>query len=258
VFAGLVGGVSTLVDALVEDLRRRGVSLRLGCTVRELAETAGGYRLTCGPVPTPETLDADAVLLAAPAPAAGRLLGSLLDAAPAFAAIPYASMAVVTLVVHGLSSNGSGVLVPPGELPTIKAMTYSSAKWEWVAERAQRRWGAGVTVVRASVGRWGEAALLQLDDAGLQARTFAEARTVPGWAGVRLITGRVSRWGGGLPQYVLDHRRVVDGLRQDLARHPRLAVAGAALDGVGIAACLASAAAAADKIIAELEPVGVE
>jgi len=233
------------------------VTLRLGCTVRELTRTPAGYTLTCGPVPASETIEADAVLLAAPAPATGRLLGPLVESAGAFAAIPYASMAVVTLVVHGLTTDGSGVLVPPGELPTIKAMTYSSAKWEWVAERARRRWGEGITVVRASVGRWGEADLLQLEDSALQARTFAEARTVPGWAHARLVTGRVTRWGGGLPQYLLDHRRLVDGLRDELVRHPGLAVAGAALDGVGIAACLGSAAAAADKISAEVSPVGV-
>jgi oxygen-dependent protoporphyrinogen oxidase len=258
VFAGLVGGVSTLVDALVDDLRRRGVTLRLGCTVRELSESASGYALMCGPIPAPETTDADAVLLATPAAAMGRLLRPVLASAGAFAAIPYASMAVVTLVVHRLTADGSGVLVPPGELPTIKALTYSSAKWAWVAEQARRRWGEDIMVVRASVGRWGEADLLQLDDSSLQARTFAEARTVPGWGAARLVTGRVTRWGGGLPQYLLDHRRLVDGLRDDLDHHPRLAIAGAALDGVGIAACLRSAAMAASKIVAGPRPSGVE
>jgi oxygen-dependent protoporphyrinogen oxidase len=50
---------------------------------------------------------------------------------------------------------------------------------------------------------------------------------------------------------------LVDGLRRGLDRHPGLAVAGAALDGVGIAACLASAKTAADKISTDLRSVGV-
>ena len=83
--------------------------------MRELSQPASGYTLTCGPVPAPETIDADAVLLAAPATATGRLLRPLLDSAGAFAAIPYASMAVVTLV-SAVCADGSGVLVPPGEL----------------------------------------------------------------------------------------------------------------------------------------------
>ena len=41
-------------------------------------------------------------------------------------------------------------------------------------------------------------------------------------------------------------------LRKDLAEMPGLALAGAALDGVGIAACVGSADSAATKIIGDL------
>jgi len=56
-------------------------------------------------------------------------------------------------VLRGLAADSSGLLVPPGELPTIKALTHSSVKWDWVRERAESRWGAGTAVVRTSVGR---------------------------------------------------------------------------------------------------------
>ena len=98
----------------------------------------------------------------------------------------------------------------------------------------------------------GQAADLQLDDRALLDRTFAEARSIPGWARAELIAGAVSRWGGALPQYLVGHRDRIDRLRVDLAGLPGLAVAGAALDGVGIAACLGSAVAAVDKIIGDL------
>jgi len=169
-----------------------------------------------------------------------------------FARIDYASVAVITLVVRGVTTDRSGVLVPPGELPTIKALTYSSAKWSWVADLAAVRWGSDVAVVRASVGRVGEAAVLQLSDPVLLQRTFAEAATVPGWAGAELVAGAVSRWGGALPQYAVGHRDLVARLQAVLAVVPGVAVAGAALDGVGIAACLGSADDAADKITADL------
>jgi oxygen-dependent protoporphyrinogen oxidase len=144
------------------------------------------------------------------------------------------------------------VLVPPGELPTIKALTYSGTKWEWVAERAAAVWGSGVEVVRLSVGRQGEAAVLQVDDAMLLRRTFAEAGRIPGWAQAELVTGAVSRWGGGLPQYRVGHHSMVSRIRQSLTSVPGLAVAGAAFDGVGIAACLGSAYLAVDKITRDL------
>ena len=253
VFAGLVGGVAGLVQALLRDLHGRGVVLRTGTAVRALdRRTDGRWRLSCGSAAAPEQLTADAVVLAVPAGPAGRLTAALLPGAAAYAAIPYASVAVLTLVVRGLATDRSGLLIPPGETPTIKALTYSSVKWDWVRERAEATWGPGVDVVRASVGRIGENALLQLDDEALVARTFAEALTLPGWSGVELVQARLTRWGGALPQYLVGHRELVARIRDDLGRVSGLALAGAALDGVGIAACVGSAAVAATKIIGDL------
>ena len=192
------------------------------------------------------------MVLAAPAGPSGRLASGLLAGADAYAAVPYASVAVATLVVRGLHTDRSGVLVPPGELPTIKAVTHSSVKWAWVREQAERAWGHGVAVVRVSVGRFGEASVLQLPDDALLERTVAEAGALPGWARVDVLDARLTRWGGALPQYRVGHRELVVGLRADLAATPGLALAGAALDGVGIAACLGSAVTAATKIIDDL------
>ncbi len=238
VFAGLVGGVHGLATALTDGLVEAGAQLRTGTTVRQLRRTRDGYELVVGPTNAAETMRADAVVLACPAASAGRLLDDVVASASAFGAIPYASVAVVTLVVRGARLEGSGLLVPPGELPTIKALTHSSRKWEWVAERAEQAWGEDVEVVRLSVGRFGDASALQVDDATLLRRTFAEAQTLPGWEAAELVTGTVSRWGGGLPQYRVGHRDLVARLRREVAAVPGLAVCGAALDGVGIAACL--------------------
>ena len=76
--------------------------------------------------------------------------------------------------------------------------------------------------------------------------------TIPGWERAALVTGAVSRWGGSLPQYAVGHPDLVRRLRSSIDAVPGLAVAGAAYDGVGIAACLGSATAAADKITADL------
>ena len=252
VFAGLTGGLSVLVEALTADLERAGVGLRPGTTLRALDRPGGRFRLTTGPAPGPETIDVDAVLLAVPGRPAGRLLADLTATATELGEIPYASVAVVTLVVRGLGERGSGLLVPPAERPTIKALTYSGTKWAWVAEAAAATWGADVEVVRASLGRAGDAAVLQADDSALLRRTFAEARTIPGWDHAELVGGAVTRWGGALPQYRVGHRDLVTRLRGDLAGVSGLAVAGAALDGVGIAACLGSAYAAVAKITADL------
>jgi protoporphyrinogen/coproporphyrinogen III oxidase len=244
-FAGLRGGVSMLIDALVDDLARRGVVLRPAAAVQALDHVAGGFQLMIGAAGRPQTIMADGVLLTAPATATGRLLSGLVDSAHEFARLPYASVAVLTLVVRGVRSEASGLLVPPRELPTIKALTNSSMKWPWVASLARRAWGSGVEIVRVSIGRHGEPTSLQFTDRALIDRTFTEALTVPGWETATLVHGVVNRWGGALPQYQVGHRDLVAQLRSEVAGRPGLAVAGAALDGVGIAACLGSARAAA-------------
>ena len=131
-FAGLAGGVSGLVEVLVRNLQQRGAELATRTTVRSLERDRDRFRLTCGPVPAPRSIVADAVLLATPAGPTGRLLADLESTGRDLATVPYASVAIVTVVVRGIAERGSGVLVPPGELPTVKALTYSATKWAWV------------------------------------------------------------------------------------------------------------------------------
>ncbi len=238
VFAGLVGGVGQLPDAVAA-----GIEVRLDATVREIARTNDGWRLSVGPTTDVEAIDVDAVVVAAPAPAAARLLAEVApDAAFALAAIDYASVAIVTYVFDdGPSFEGSGFLVPPVDGTFIKAATISSNKWGWVAD-------TGHTVIRASVGRAGEATLLQSDDADLTARALADLRTALGGLPDPLDS-QVQRWGGGLPQYAVGHLDRVDTIERDIATVPGLEVCGAAYRGVGIPAVIASGQAAARRLL---------
>jgi oxygen-dependent protoporphyrinogen oxidase len=59
---------------------------------------------------------------------------------------------------------------------------------------------------------------------------------------------RLDRWTQSLPQYVVGHSDRVEALRRALGSLPALEVAGAAYDGIGIAACIASGRAAADRL----------
>ena len=252
VFGGLDGGIVGLVDALEADIDGRGVELRRAAAVRELAETPRGFRLTSGSTRTPEVTEARTVVLATPAAPTARLLSGLVEVAGRLGSVPYASMAVLVLAVRGVEPTGSGLLAPPGQLPTVKAVTHASTKWAWLRSRVSAAWDDDVHLVRVSVGRLGEEHLLQIGDDVLVSRTVVELATLPGWAGLSMLLGAVQRWGGGLPQYEVGHRDLVARLRSELADRPGLAVCGAAYDGVGIAACLGSAATAVDKITADL------
>jgi oxygen-dependent protoporphyrinogen oxidase len=61
----------------------------------------------------------------------------------------------------------------------------------------------------------------------------------------RPVDSGVQRWGGGLPQYAVGHVNRVARIREAVAAVPGLAVCGAAYDGVGIPAVIASARRAA-------------
>lgn len=238
VFASLPGGMGRLPGLVVDG---GGFEVRTSATVRALWRTSDGWALTVGPTTRPETVEADAVVLATPASPAARLLGDVLpDAAAELAAIEAASVAVVTLAfrardVPDALRDRSGFLVPPVEQPTIKASTFSFAKWAWV-----RDLDPDVVVLRTSLGRHGEEATLQADDDGLVRVSLADLAATAGITGRPLDT-HVQRWGGGLPQYAVGHLARVARVRAALAAQPRLAACGAAYDGVGIPAVIGSA-----------------
>ena len=128
--AGLRGGMARLVDALVDDLGRLGVDVRLGTDVAAL--DARSVSLATGEVLTPPHVvlavgeGAARALEGRPRPVGGGLItlativlrDARLDAAP----------------------RGTGVLVAPGAVGVrAKALTHGTAKWPWLAEAAQGR-----------------------------------------------------------------------------------------------------------------------
>ncbi len=247
VFMGIEGGVGTLPLAVAESVRARGGEIRTGTPVTELRrEPAGGWRVVTGE----RELRADAVVVAVPAPAAARLLRAEAPGAAAeLAGIEYASMALITLAYRRAETDlpaGSGFLVPPVDGRTIKASTFASHKWGWIDEE-----NPDLTVLRTSVGRHGETEILGRDDAGLVEVSRHDLKAATGLDATPVAT-RVTRWQDGLPQYPVGHHARVSRVREHLAALPGLAVCGAAYDGVGIPACIASAYDAADQIHGEV------
>ncbi|MFB7583958.1 protoporphyrinogen oxidase [Streptomyces hydrogenans] len=246
-FAGLDGGIGTLPGAVADAVRAAGGTLLTGTPATALLRSgATGWRV----VTRERTLDADAVVLATPAPvAAGLLGGHAPEAAALLGGIDYASMALVTLAFRRAELpelSGSGFLVPPVDGHTIKASTFSSQKWGWVGEAAPE-----LFVLRTSVGRHGEEAQFHRDDEDLIAASLKDLGAATGLA-ARPVATTVTRWTGGLPQYPVGHLDRVARARAALAGLPGLRLAGAAYDGVGIPACVASAHRAADAVADEI------
>lgn len=128
--AGIRGGITRIVDELVADLERFGADIRLNTPVRSV---------TVGSATTDDDVLGGHIVVAA----AGIL-------APL--ATPDRVVTLATLVVDqprlDAAPRGTGVLVANGT-PGIraKALTHATAKWPWLAERAD-----GKHVLRLSYG----------------------------------------------------------------------------------------------------------
>lgn len=258
VFVGLRGGVGQLPLAVAAALRDNGVDVRTSATVRGLERRTSGWRVLVGDTRNPETITADAVVLAVPAAPAARLLTPVCaPAAAELGEVEYASVALVTLVYRARAVEGrlagSGFLVPSVDDRAIKAATFTSAKWDWEAEEAATGGDVGepLAVLRVSFGRYGEESMLQRDDAELAELGHADLRAALGVTEPP-VTSAVTRWGGGLPQYAVGHVARVERIRRAVSEQPGLAVCGAAYDGVGIAAVIGSARAAAARVAEHL------
>lgn len=267
VFASVVGGLGSLPQSLAD---ASGVSVMTSTRAIALGPNTHRNGSTCPPGPpvlgnnsglgegrwavtvedadgvsAARTLAADRLVIAVPGFAAAPLLVDIApDASRAAAELDYATVALITAVFDAGSITaelqGTGFLVPPATGRLTKAATFVSRKWQWVADGAPGR-----EVLRFSVGRHGDQRGIELSDADLSAAVLNEVTGLLGLTGGPRATA-VTRWERSLPQYRVGHRGQVTQARATLP--PGIAVAGAAWDGVGIPACIASGWAAADRV----------
>lgn len=237
VFAGIRGGVHRLPEALVAQILAQGGTVHTNTAVTRLHRDQG---TTPWQISThSETHTADIVVVALPANHSATLLNDTApQAAQLLAQIPVASMALVTMVLPAeqLPEAGySGILVPPTEGLSVKAVTFSSAKWAWV-----RALNPDHVVVRASLGRHLDDAILDRSDDVVLHTALADLHHILGYE-VDPVAHHVTRWRGALPQYNVGHSQRIDQLHTALADHPGLHYTGAITAGVGIPACISAA-----------------
>lgn len=243
------GGMASLVDALATGLRERGADVCLSSPAEGLERLpSGGWAVTCAG----RSIEADAVVLATPAPATAALLRPHDDeAAGLLDAIDYASVVLVTFRVSAddipATLQGTGFLVPrrippKGREPwAVTACTYLDRKWPHV-ERA------GESLLRASLGRIDDTRAMEWSDEEVAVRAWEELGALMDVRG-QPMEARVTRFTDAFPQYRVHHLLRTAGVESALARLGGVTVAGAAYRGVGIPSCIASGRAAARALL---------
>ncbi len=260
VFRALIGGTETLVDELVDQLRARGAELRTDTTVTAIRPTARGRRSDdgsesgSGQVPCVvaladgTTIDADAVVLAVPAPVGAEVL---VEASPRTAAelrrIVHVPVAFTTFALPrhlvALPDDLSGVLVPRDAGRLMTAVSFGSNKWP--------QWDDGTHVIlRVAAGHRHDDRPSSLDDDELITALQAEMSEVLGISATP-VAARVTRWSPGFAQYAVGHLELLERTRSALDDDlPAVRLAGADLGGLGIPACIAQGRTAVRDLLA--------
>lgn len=241
-------GLAEIVEALIEALTRFGTDLRLNTRVTAVEERGPGYALGLA---DGGCLDADFLILAAPAYASAGLLA---DLDPALSAelkqIPYTSTATISLayrqedLVRPL--DGYGYVIPRREGRRALACTWTSTKFPHRAPQ-------GFALLRVFAGRAGQEDQIPWDEASLLEIALEEVRLSLGIKAEPYLS-RVFIWEKAMPQYNLGHPDRLARIDACLAQRPNLALAGNGYHGIGVPDCIKSGQTAAEKALQLLQP----
>ena len=251
------GGAGRLTQALAEALQGSvyvGVSVdgidrggARGLRVRTSTEPAADPAAPAGPVP--DVVEADAVIVAAPAYVAAELLRDVApDAVAPLQAVPYAGIRVVALgfprsaVSHPL--DGFGFLVPPEQGLRVLGSLWTSTLFPPQAPE-------GMVLLRSLAGGMRDPAFLDLDEDAAIDAVRADLRTSLGIAAEPAMA-HVVGWRRGIPQYTLGHRERVEEAVEAAHAVPGLALTGNAYRGIGLNDCVRDARAVGREVAGRL------
>jgi oxygen-dependent protoporphyrinogen oxidase len=243
-FATLRGGLSTLIDALVN--RLPSGSLRTNARADRIERKADGswvVHIAGG------ELACDGVIVTTPASHAGALLREVdRDVSSGLQQIEYAGTSIVSLGYRrdqiGHPLDAFGFVVPAVEKRRILAGSFSSVKFDGRAPDES-------VLIRVFIGGACQGELAELPDAELRAIATAElAELLQIRAEPTLVD--IARWPRSMPQYHLGHLERVAAIEQAVAQYRGLELAGNAYHGVGIPHCIHGGEQAAERMLAAL------
>ncbi|MCP4659159.1 MAG: protoporphyrinogen oxidase [bacterium] len=243
-------GLEVLTARLAEVL---GESVRLRSRVAEIAhgdEDSGPWRVTTA---AGESLAADAVVVALPAPRAIPMLESLDgELVETVARIPTASLAVVALGYRadelGGPPDGFGFLVPRGEGPRILGCLWDSSIFPGRAPGDR-------VLVRAMIGGAHDAEAVTLPDEALLDIVRRDLEATMG-LNAEPVFERIYRHPLGIGQYLVGHQDLLDRIHRRLRARPGLWVAGSSYYGVSMNSCIEKAGRQVAEILGFLAPSG--
>ncbi len=234
-FRSFAGGMGDIVEALVA---RLGAAVRTDQGVTAVAPSPRGWRLA---VTGGSAYAAEGVVLAVPGWVAARFLAAagVPGGGRELEEVVYYPSITVSLAYRAdqipARLEGTGFVSAGDSGGGVRACSYA---WLKYANRAPR----GHALLRAFVGP---------GDGDPGALAHGELVKILRLTGAPLWT-RAFYWPRGLPRYKPGHAERVAHVRAQLARLAPLEIAGAAVDGAGVSACVCSGREAAKRLLRRL------
>lgn len=239
-------GMASMVEAIAKAIPADVV--RLCSPVTRLEQIDDQWRLSLHEEREPLPLFDD-VILASPVNPTARLVAAIdKEIATEIGAIHSARCSIVSLgysrkqISHPL--DGFGAVVPAIEGRKILSASFSSIKYPGRAPDNK-------VLIRIFMGGDCQPKVAGLPDASLIETACTELRQLLGISGEPMMS-HVSCRLASMPQYFTGHQARVARIRDRLAMHRGLYVAGNAYDGVGVPNCIHSGEQAAELAIASL------
>jgi oxygen-dependent protoporphyrinogen oxidase len=233
VFMTFKDGMSELTDALIEQIGKD--AFVTGKSVASLEVGSGEKRFTVL-LEDGERVAADACILATSPSHATSAIVEGIDSGVSdmLLRIPYVSSATISLgykregFPHPL--NGFGLLVARTEKKNVKAISWSSTKFEGRAPE-------GHVLIRCFVGNAAEETIVYRSDEEILRVVKEDLKEIMG-INVEPVLTRIYRWRNSMAQYTLGHRERVAFIEDRLKGYPGLYLIGDAYRGLGIGDCV--------------------
>jgi oxygen-dependent protoporphyrinogen oxidase len=244
-FVSLRGGMGALIDALTARLGGRLLRGRRVIALRHAPDDARPYRLR---LDDGAQIEADAVLIAAPAYVAADLVAELRpNLASQLARLRYVSSGTISLAYRraeiGDPLQGFGLIIPRSERRPINSCTISSRQFTHRAPDDH-------VLVRVFVGGSRTPDTLALDDDALLALVRSELRELLGITAAPVWT-RLFRWFNSFPQYELGH---IERTKRIKSLCPDgLYLAGSSYEGVSMTDCIRQGKELAAEIVTQVQ-----
>ena len=245
IFTSFKNGMQQLLDAL--RARLDPARLHMQCAVSAVAAPRKhGSKWKVSTATLSEEFDA--VVLAVPAPVAGRLLQrDCSELSQELAQIAYSSSLIVSLGFprekineQQVNLEGFGFLVPATEKHRLLACTF-------VANKFNHRVPGNLVLLRGFIGGARDEAAIALPDSEAIALVRQELAEI---LGIRSqpVLARVFRWPRSMPQYAVGHLDRIARIEQLRRNVPGLYLIGNAYRGVGVPDCIREGRDAAEEI----------